>query len=77
MHIARLDLSGRIAFDGPSTLHYCKSQLARGFKQVTFRPHCSQSFSVAALSLSTHREAIEHAETAGTQALSDDTPSLE
>lgn len=31
---------------------------------------------MAALSLSTHREAIEHAETAGTQALSDDTPSM-
>lgn len=46
-----------------------------GFKLVTFRPTVAWAW-VAALSLNTHCEAIEHNETACTQALSDDMPSM-
>lgn len=46
-----------------------------GFKLVTFQPTVAWAW-VAVQSLNTHCEAIEHNETACTQALSDDMPSM-
>lgn len=48
----------------------------RGFKLVTFRPTVAVRAWVAAASLNTLRQAIEHNETACTQALGDDMLSM-